>query len=83
MSIKVTVTHPTQADDAEFEVPGAGLVKNGSSVTLDEEQEAHFFAITGMKVKDYYKGNEMVKVEGTSEVRLPANTTSDSKESDK
>lgn len=74
MSLKITITHPSQAPDAEFEVPGAGLVKNGSSVTLDEDQEAHFFAITGMKVRDYYKDNEMVKVEGSSDARLPTTT---------
>ena len=71
MALKVTIKHPTLGD-AEFEVPGVGTVKNGGSISLNEEDEASFFAFTGMKVRDYYKGAEDVEVSGSSEAKLPA-----------
>lgn len=73
MALKVTIKHPTLGPDTELEVPGVGLVKNGGSVTLTEENEGSFFSRTGMKVKDYYKDSEDVDVSGTSEAKLPAN----------
>jgi len=73
MALKVQIKHPTQGPDEEFAVPGAGMVKNGGSVTMNEDQERIFFSITGMHVRDYYKDSEMVTVTGTSEAKLPPN----------
>jgi len=71
MALKVQVKHPTQGPDVEFAIPGAGMVKNGGSVTLDADQELLAFSMVGMPLKDYYKDDEMVTVTGTSEVKLP------------
>ena len=77
MALKVQIKHPTQGPDVEFAIPGAGLVKNGDTVTLDEEQEAMAVSIVGMSLKDYYKDDEMVTVSGTSEVKAPKQETSE------
>ena len=74
MALEVQMKHPTQGPDEEFAIPGVGMVKNGSTVTLDAEQEAMAFAMTGMHIKDYFKDSEMVTVTGTAEAKLPANT---------
>ena len=71
MALKVQIKHPTQGPDVEFAIPGAGMVKNGDTVTLDEEQEAMAVSIVGMSLKDYFKDDEMVTVSGTSEVKAP------------
>lgn len=71
MALKVQIKHPTQGPDTEFAIPGAGMVKNGDTVTLDEEQEAMAVSIVGMSLKDYFKDDEMVTVSGTSEVKAP------------
>lgn len=73
MALKVQVKHPTQGPDEEFAIPGVGMVKNGSTVTLNAEQEEMAYAMTGMHIKDYFKDNEMVTVSGTAEAKLPAN----------
>jgi hypothetical protein len=82
MALKVTIKHPSQGPNEEFEVPGVGMVKNGGTLSLTEEDEQSFFARTGMKVKDYYKDNEMVEVGGSSDAKLPAATTAPEKEGD-
>jgi hypothetical protein len=71
MALKVQIKHPTQGPDTEFAIPGAGMVKNGDTVTLDADQELMAFSMVGMSIKDYYKDDEMVTVTGTSEVKLP------------
>ena len=73
MAIKVQIKHPSLGPDVEFAIPGAGMVKNGDTVTLTEEQEQMAFAITGMHIKDYFKDDEMVTVSGTTEAKLPPN----------
>ena len=49
MALKVQVKHPTQGPDVEFAIPGAGMVKNGGSVTLDADQELLAFSMVGMR----------------------------------
>jgi hypothetical protein len=71
MALKLTAKHPSLGD-VEFEVPGVALLKNGGSVTLTEEDEANFFARTGMKVRDYYKDDGTIEVSGSSDAKLPA-----------
>lgn len=73
MALKVQMKHPSQGPDAEFAIPGLGMVKNGDTVTMTAEQEEMAFAMTGMHIKDYFKDNEMVTVSGTSEAKLPSN----------
>lgn len=70
MTLKLTWTHPDMPKGEEGEIRGVGLVKNGSSVTLNEEQERNAIAVLGMSVKDFFKDSEQVKVEGTSEVKV-------------
>lgn len=46
-----------------------GLVNNGSSVEMDEDAEHAFVSKTGQSVEDYFKGSEVVKVSGSSELK--------------
>ena len=74
MALKVSFKHPSLGDDVEVEIPGVGLVKNGGSRTLTEEDEQNFFGRTQQKVKDYYKDDGNFEVSGTSEAKLPSST---------
>ena len=68
MSLKVSFSHPDFPKDQEFAVADVGLIKNGGSVTLTEDQERSFQAARGMSVKEAFKGSQ-VKVEGTTELK--------------
>lgn len=70
MSLKLTYTHPSFDKDEEFELTGIGLVQNGKTRTLSEDEERAAVARLGMPVKEAFKGNEQVKIEGTSEVKV-------------
>lgn len=76
MALKVQIKHPTQGPDTEFAIPGAGMVKNGDTVTLDEEQEAMAVSVVGMPLEEYFKDDEMVTVTGSSEVKAAPKDTS-------
>ena len=78
MGLKISYKHPDFPKDQEFDLRGFGLIKNGGSKTLSKEEEEAAVALHGMSVKDYFKGNEMAKVEGTTE--LSSSEVSDLKE---
>lgn len=69
MALKVTYNSPAHEKGAEVEVVGLGLLKNGESRTLTDEDELNFFSLHGESVKDKLGKDEMFKVEGTVEVR--------------
>lgn len=75
MALKLSYDNPSFPKDYEFGVPDVGIIKNGSSVTLDEETERLFVASRGTSVKDALKEDKSFKVEGTSEL-----STSEAKE---
>jgi hypothetical protein len=68
MSLKITFKHP-HFDDTEFAVNGLGMFTPGKAMTIDKEGEEHFYAVHGVTVKEYFKGNDHFKVEGTSELK--------------
>jgi hypothetical protein len=68
MSLKLSYHNPAFPKDQEFDLGGV-LVKNGSSITLSEEQELSMAARFGTTVKEHFKESEDVKVEGTAEVK--------------
>ncbi len=67
MGYKLEMNHPDFPKDQEFDLGGV-VVKNGSSVTLTEEQEQAVVARHGASVKDALSGNPALKVSGTSEL---------------
>lgn len=62
MGIKVEFTNKAFPKDREFDVGGVALVKNGSSVELDDDQEAMFKSKNGATVKEFYKNSKNFKV---------------------
>jgi len=70
MSLKITLENDSFPRGTEFDIRGLGLFKNGSARTLSKEDEEAFVSYTGQSVKDFFKGNQNIKVEGTSEVRV-------------
>lgn len=74
MALKVEVDHPGFVKGYELAIPGVGMVGNGSSVTLTEEQETLFYSVTGQKVRDYYKDDGNVKVTGSSDAKIASDT---------
>lgn len=67
MALKVTVNKPQYPKGTEFDVRGLGLLKNGESTTLTEDQERDFAAFTGTTVREGLKGDESFKIEGTAD----------------
>lgn len=70
MAYKLEVNHPDFPKDWEFDMDGV-LVKNGSSVTLTEEDEARVFGRAGGKtVKEVFGHKDVpdyIKLTGTKE----------------
>jgi len=51
-------------------VQGLGLLKNGKSVTLTEDQEQEYAALHGMTVREGLKDDENFTIEGTAEAKV-------------
>lgn len=66
MSITLTFEHPQFPPDYEFGFNDLGIVKNGGTLELDEEQERLFIARKGMTVEDAFKDDGIVKLSGSS-----------------
>jgi hypothetical protein len=64
MSYTVKLNHPNFAKGTPLDVKGVGLIENGGSVKIEDEQL--FKAKTGMTVKEYFKDSEMIEVTGSS-----------------
>jgi|tagenome__1003787_1003787.scaffolds.fasta_scaffold18092930_1 hypothetical protein len=71
MAYKITFSHPGYDKDYPLDIRGLGLVKNGSSVTLDEDAESNFVQLTGMTVKDKLGNDEHFTVEGNTTLKKP------------
>lgn len=67
MTLKISVNNK-QLPKGELLDIGGVAVENGSSVSLDEEQELSLANRVGMPVREYFKDSEDVKVEGTASV---------------
>jgi hypothetical protein len=71
MALKLTLKDEQFPKDQEFDVGGV-LLQNGQSKTLSEEEEQALVSRHGMSVKDYFQGNEAIKVEGSATVKIEA-----------
>lgn len=69
MAYKITYNHPAYDKDHEFDIRGIGIIKNGDSVTLDDEAETTFIQLTGMTVKDKLGNDEHFHVDGSSSLK--------------
>lgn len=67
MALKITYDNPDFPKGHEFEIRGLGVLENGKSVTLTEEQEENFAAETGQTLGEALEGNEAFKVDETKE----------------
>lgn len=66
--LSISFHNPDFPDDIPFDVGGIEVPNNGS-VSLDYDQELLFYAKYREKVKDYFKDNQLVTVEGTTELK--------------
>lgn len=69
MPLKVTLNHPAYEKGVPLDVTGIGLIENGSTKTLTEEDEREFVSRNMMTVKDGLKGSEFLSVDGTVELK--------------
>lgn len=68
MAYTVKYTHEAFPDDREFDIRGLGLLKNGESVTVDEELERNFILVNRRTIEDAFGDDDHFEVSGTSEV---------------
>ncbi len=68
MAITVSVNNPAFPEGTELGVDHLGIVPNGGSLEVSEENESRFVAVKGMTVEDAFKGSGVVKVSGSSSV---------------
>ena len=69
MPLKISFNNPNFEKGYEFEVRPFGLVPNGGTVEVTEQQEQQFLADHGDTVKNVLGSNSAFKVEGTSELK--------------
>lgn len=68
MALKVSYDNPQMMKGVEVELIGIGMIPNGGSVTVEESQEQQFMLERRETIKDAFKNNEMIKVEGASTI---------------
>jgi hypothetical protein len=68
MGYTLKFEHPQFPEGQEFGIPNLGLVENGSSIELDEEQERLFVLERGISVEDAFKDNSIVTLSGSSTI---------------
>lgn len=69
--LTVTIDFPQYPPGHEIGVQGLGVVKNGESIEVGEEQEQAFLSVQGRTVKTAFEGAEGVTVEGEGTVAEP------------
>lgn len=67
MAYKLEMKHPDFEDDVEFDLGGV-MIKNGSTKTLTEEEEAAIVGRHGQTAKDALGNHPFMKVSGTTEL---------------
>jgi hypothetical protein len=66
MALTIKFEHPHFPEDTEFSFNDLGVVKNGGTLTVDEDAERAFIATRGMTVEDAFKTNTGASVGGVS-----------------
>lgn len=66
MSYKLEVNFPDYPKGHEFDLGGV-LVENGSTKTLNPEDEARIVAFHGQSIKDALGNSACIKISGTKE----------------
>jgi len=65
--VKVGFHNPDFPDGVVFDIGGIAVPNNGTT-ELDHDQEIAFYARTGKSVRDYYKDDKKVTIEGKTEL---------------
>lgn len=65
MSYTVSVNHPHFPEGTEFSVGNLGVVPNGSSKEIDEDDERLFLSARGLPLNEAYAGDAAIKVTGS------------------
>jgi len=65
--LKVGFHNPDFPDGVMFDIGGISVPNNGST-ELDHQQELQFYARNAQNVRDYYKDNDYVTIEGKTEL---------------
>lgn len=68
MSYTLQFEHPNYPEDYEFGFPNLGVVKNGSTLEIDEDTERQFVASQGKSVEDAFADNSLVSLSGSSTI---------------
>lgn len=69
MAYTITFTNEAYDKGVEFDIPGLGILKNGEPRKLTEDEERAYVGYSYMTVKDGFKDSELIKVEGTTEIK--------------
>jgi flagellar capping protein FliD len=68
MSYTLKFEHPHFPDEQEFGLNDLGVVKNGGSLEVDEDQERQFIASQGKSIEDAFSNNPLVTLSGSSAI---------------
>jgi len=71
VGVTVAMSHPAFPDGTEFGINHLGVVPNGGSLEVPEENEQAFVNANDKSVADAFEGSEVVTVSGTSDVEVP------------
>lgn len=64
MTLKVTITRPNYPADAEFDIRGLGMFKNGKEREITDEEEARYVARFNRTVREALGSSSNVSVKG-------------------
>lgn len=60
MALTVAVDHPAYPEDTDFAITGLGVVPNGGSIEVSEEQERSYIAENGKQLVAEESGNVQI-----------------------
>lgn len=72
LALTVSYEHPDFPEGMEFEIVGLGLIPNGGSVELTDEQEERYLNYHGMTVKESLENDPYIKVKGSARLKPSA-----------
>jgi hypothetical protein len=80
VGVTVSVNNPSFPEGTEFAIDHLGVVPNGGSLEVPEENEAMFVSARGMSVEDAFKDNEVIEVSGSATAEVPQGVSSEEQE---
>lgn len=66
--LTLTHEHPDFPDDYEFYYNGIGVVKNGETLDISEEQERAFISFYGKTISEAFYGSDVATLGGTAAI---------------